>query len=45
MTTRQAQTLPQQIARMDAGRLRGYAELLSFYKGNQWPSGVRRRER
>ena len=38
-------TIPQQIARMDAGRLRGYAELLSFYKGNQWPAGVRRRER
>lgn len=38
-------TVPQQIGRMDAGRLRGYADLLSFYQDNQWPGGVRRRER
>ncbi|MCH8065692.1 MAG: phage portal protein [Chloroflexi bacterium] len=30
---------------MDAGRLRGYAELLSFYQGEQWPRQMRRRER
>ena len=38
-------TLPQQLARMDAPRLRGYAELLSFYQGEQWPRLMRRRER
>ncbi|MGB2694975.1 MAG: phage portal protein [Dehalococcoidia bacterium] len=41
----QAQSLPQQIARMDGERLRGYAELLSFYQGEQWPGALRRRER
>jgi len=40
-----ALTLPQQIARMDTARQRAYAELLSFYQGNQWPGGTRRRER
>ncbi len=45
MATQQSLTAPQQIGRMDAARLRGYAELLSFYQGNQWPGGVRRRER
>ena len=40
-----AQTLPQQIARMDLARLRSYAELLSFYQGDQWPRPLRRRER
>ncbi len=45
MATQQSLTAPQQIARMDAARLRGYADLLSFYQGNQWPGGVRRRER
>ena len=38
-------TLPQQLARIDAPRLRGYAELLSFYQGEQWPRLMRRRER
>ncbi len=38
-------TLPQQIAKMDAARLRSYAELLSFYQGDQWPRQTRRRER
>ena len=41
----QGQSLPQQIARLDAGRLRGYAELLAFYQGEQWPAATRRRER
>jgi hypothetical protein len=40
-----ALTLPQQIARADTSRLRGYAELLSFYQGDQWPGPLRRRER
>ncbi len=40
----QGQSLPQQIARLDAGRLRGYAELLAFYQGEQWPAAMRRRE-
>ena len=38
-------TLPQQIARSDGARLRGYAELLAFYQGDQWPGPLRRRER
>jgi hypothetical protein len=38
-------TIPQQLARMDSARLRGYAELLAFYKGDQWPRNPRRRER
>ena len=38
-------TMPQQIAKLDAGRLRGYAELLAFYQGEQWPVAIRRRER
>jgi hypothetical protein len=40
--------LPQQIARMDADRLRRYRENFDFYHGRQWPgsaSGGRRRER
>src|SRR3990172_1226059 len=41
----QGQSLPQQIARMDLDRLRGYTELLAFYQGEQWPRGLRRRER
>ncbi|OGO50026.1 MAG: portal protein [Chloroflexi bacterium RBG_16_68_14] len=40
-----ALTLPQQVARMDLARLRGYAELLAFYQGDQWPRLMRRRER
>ena len=43
--TADGRSLPQQIARLDAGRLRGYAELLAFYQGDQWPGPVRRRER
>ena len=39
-------SLPQQVARMDAPRLRGYAENLAFYQGEQWPDSRRnRRER
>jgi hypothetical protein len=30
---------------MDLDRLRGYTELLAFYQGEQWPRGLRRRER
>ena len=37
-----ALTLPQEIARMDQGRIRGYRELLSFYQGDQWPGPLRR---
>ncbi len=40
-----ATTLPQQLARMDSARLRGYGELLAFYQGEQWPAAMRRRER
>ncbi len=40
-----ALTLPQQIARLDTARLRSYAELLSFYQGDQWPGPLRRRDR
>lgn len=39
-------TIPQQIARMDAPRLRTYAENLAFYEGEQWADSRRsRRER
>ena len=38
-------TLPQQIASMDADRLRLYRENLEFYNGWQWPGSGRRRER
>ena len=41
----QAMSLPQQLARRDPERLRGYAELLAFYQGEQWPPQTRRRER
>jgi hypothetical protein len=34
-----------QVARMDASRLRLYRENLSFYRGQQWPGQPRRRER
>jgi len=40
-----APPLPQQIARMDAGRLRAYRENLEFYQGRQWLEAQRRRER
>ena len=38
-------TLPQQIASIDADRLRLYRESLEFYNGWQWPVSGRRRER
>ena len=37
--------LPQQIARMDAERLRTYRENLDFYNGIQWQGRTRPRER
>ena len=37
--------LPQQIARMDADRLRAYRENLDFYHGRQWLEPRLRRER
>ena len=40
-----AATVAQQIARMDAGRLRAYRENLEFYQGWQWAELARRRER
>ena len=36
-------TLPEQLRRMDAGRLRRYAEHLAFYGGDQWPPTTVRR--
>ena len=45
MAQQNALTIPQQLGRMDTGRLRAYAELLSFYQGDQWPRQMRRRER
>jgi hypothetical protein len=41
-TTPDPLTLPQQIARMDAGRLRAYADNLAFYAGEQWAPSPRR---
>ena len=38
-------SIAQQIARMDAGRLRAYRENLEFYQGRQWADSPRRRER
>ena len=38
-------TLPQQIARMDTGRLRHYRGNLDFYNGIQWQGRARPRER
>ena len=38
-------TIPEQIARMDAARLRAYRENLEFYRGRQWNDSLRRRER
>ena len=37
--------LPQQIAKMDTGRLRSYRENLDFYKGVQWAGSAQGRER
>ena len=45
MMARDAQTIPQQIAKRDLGRRQGYADLLGFYQGNQWPRPLRRRDR
>ena len=38
-------SLPDQIARRDADRLRRYREYLDFYHGRQWTGTPRRRER
>jgi hypothetical protein len=38
-------SIVQQLARMDAGRLRAYRENLDFYQGRQWADPARRRER
>ena len=37
--------IAQQIARMDAGRLRAYRENLEFHQGRQWLDPARRRDR
>ena len=37
--------IAQQLARMDAGRLRAYRENLEFYQGRQWADPLRRRDR
>jgi hypothetical protein len=37
--------LPEQLLRMDSGRLRAYADNLAFYRGSQWREPQRRRER
>jgi|CXWL01.1.fsa_nt_gi hypothetical protein len=42
IATQTTMTLPEQIRRMDAGRLRAYAENLAFYSGEQWPAGMSR---
>ncbi|MCJ7605800.1 MAG: phage portal protein [Dehalococcoidales bacterium] len=34
-----------QLARRDAGRMKGYRDLLDFYSGRQWPGRERRQER
>jgi hypothetical protein len=41
----QTASLPQQLVRMDSGRLRAYRENLEFYQGRQWNEPQRRRER
>ena len=38
----QTMTLPEQLRRMDAGRLRAYADNLAFYGGEQWPASMAR---
>ena len=38
-------TIPQQIGRMDADRLKAYRQNLDFYNGLQWPGRGRPRER
>jgi len=39
------QPLAQQLARLDADRMRRYRENLDFYQGRQWQESQRRRER
>ncbi len=41
----QTTPFPQQLARLDAERLRLYREHLEFYRGHQWPGASRFRER
>ncbi|MDP2949727.1 MAG: phage portal protein [Chloroflexota bacterium] len=45
--TSSAQTLafPQQLIRLDLGRLKAYRDNLDFYQGTQWAEPARRRER
>lgn len=38
----QPASLPQQLVRMDSGRLRAYRENLEFYQGRQWNEPPRR---
>jgi hypothetical protein len=44
-TTTNTLTFPQQLARLDLGRLKSYRDNLDFYQGAQWPEPARRRER
>jgi len=39
------ETIPMQLARLDLDRVRGYKELLDFYRGCQWEARERRGER
>ena len=45
LITSEGTSLPQQIARLDAPRLRAYRENLEFYQGRQWTDTLRRRDR
>lgn len=36
---------PQELTRMDTERIRGYKELLDFYRGQQWPGRTSSREK
>lgn len=45
MVTLAKPTLPEQIRTMDGARLRGYAEHLAFYAGDQWLASNRRQNR
>ncbi len=38
-------TIPRELTRRDMDRMKGYQELLDFYRGNQWEGRERRRER
>ncbi len=44
-TTTNNAALVEQLSRLDSARMRGYRDNLSFYQGQQWPTGTRRRER